>query len=444
MLKLYNTLTKKIDDFEPLNPPKVTMYTCGPTVYNYPHIGNLRTMVMSDLLLRILQANDFEVKAVRNITDIEDKIIAKAKELEIPIEELTETYTKIFFEDLEKLNILPVSVNPKATEHIEAMVDFIQDLVNKGFAYVEKDGSVYFSISKFPEYGKLSRLDLREIKPGARVRTDEYSKEDVQDFALWKAVGADEVGFPSPWGRGRPGWHIECSVMSQKYLGDTIDIHAGGVDLIFPHHENEIAQSEAKTGKKFVNYFVHGEFILVNGAKMSKSLGNFYTLKDLEEKGFDPIALRYLFLTANYRDLLNFTWESLEAAQTALNRLREEIRAWEQPKEADDEIWQKFLEAANANLAIPQALALLWDLTRSDVATSSKSATLLKMDKILGLGLDKYLGKPLEIPEEVKKLVNERENARKSGDYEKSDEIRKEVKKLGFEILDTPEGPKLK
>ncbi|MDO8573855.1 MAG: cysteine--tRNA ligase, partial [Candidatus Daviesbacteria bacterium] len=332
---------------------------------------------------------------------------------------------------------------PKATGHIGHMIKFIKELVKKRLAYEEKDGSVYFDISKFPDYGKLSGLEGRTLKPGARVSADEYSKDDVQDFALWKAVKAGEVGFNSPWGFGRPGWHIECSVMSQEYLGETFDIHAGGIDLLFPHHENEIAQSEGKTGKKFVNFFVEGEHLLAEGQKMAKSSGNFYKLKDLEEKNFDPLSFRYLCLTAHYRDKLNFTWKSLEAAQNALNNLREEIRSWGEPKIGCAGFEQKFMDAANNDLNMPQALAVVWELVKSNYPTSAKAQSLLKFDKILGLKLDEYLGKLIEIPANVIKLVEKREAVRKSGDFKKGDEIRKEIKKLGFEVEDTPKGPKV-
>ena len=453
MLKLFNTLTRKIEEFSPLTAGKVGLYTCGPTVYDFQHIGNFRTAIFSDILIRILKTNDFQVKSIRNITDIEDKIIKKSAEMGVTPEELTNKYTQAFFNDLNKLNILPADVSPKATEHIEAMLKYIKVLIDRRFAYIENDGSIYFDISKFSDYGKLSQLDKRQLKTGTRILSDEYDKENVQDFALWKAVKPQEVGYDSPWGRGRPGWHIECSVMSQQYLGDTFDIHIGGVDLLFPHHENEIAQSEAKTGKQFVKYFVHGEHLMVDGKKMAKSENNFYTLKDLEEKGFDPLAFRYLVLTAHYRDKLNFTWESLQAAQNALNNLREIARDFTYPK---DErlvttslhprgiLLEKFMEALNNDLNTPQALAVMWELVKSDLPDSEKAITLLEMDKVLGLGLDKYIGKPLEIPAEVMILLEKRETVRKSGNFEKSDEIRKEIKRFGYEIEDTQDGPRLK
>ena len=444
MLKLYNTLSRKIEEFVPINPPNVGVYTCGPTVYDFMHIGNLRTFTFSDILHRALKASGCDVKIVQNITDIDDKIIKRAKEKKISVEDLTSEFTKYFLGDILKLNILSASVQPKATEHIGKMIKFIEELIKKGLAYVEEDGSVYFDISQFPNYGKLSQLDKRDLKTGTRILSDEYDKDNVQDFALWKTEEKGEVGWNSPWGWGRPGWHIECSVMSQEYLGDSFDIHAGGIDLLFPHHENEIAQSEGKTGKKFVNYFVHGEHILVDGQKMSKSLKNFYTLKDLEEKGFDPIALRYLFLTAHYKDKLNFTWQSLEAAQNALNNLRQQIRDWDQPKIGCAEFEKKFMDAVSNNLNIPQAVAVMWDMVRSDNPTASKAKSLLEMDKILGLDLEKYLGKPLEVPDGVMHLVRIREQARNTGDFNESDKLRKQIKKLGYEVEDTPSGPKVK
>ncbi|MFA5933494.1 MAG: cysteine--tRNA ligase [Microgenomates group bacterium] len=443
-IKLFNTLTRKIEEFKSVNPLKVGMYTCGPTVYDYAHIGNLRTYLFEDILQRILEANGFEVMRVMNITDIEDKIINKAKRENLSIEDITRPYEKAFMEDLNKLNMRLANVYPRATEHVQQMIKYIEVLIEKGFAYVEKDGSVYFDISTFPSYGKLSGLEKRTLKTGTRVLSDEYDKENVQDFALWKAVDSGEVGYDSPWGFGRPGWHIECSVMSQEYLGDTFDIHTGGVDNIFPHHENEIAQAEAKTGEKFANYFLHGEHLLVDGKKMAKSANNFFTLHDFEGKGFDPMAFRYLNLTANYRDKLNYTEESLTAASTALKNIISEIRAWESPKQVNDQFWQKFLEAANNDLNTPQALAVMWELIKSDLSSDEKAATILEMDKVLGLGLEKYVSKPLEIPEKVLELLVHRENARKSGDFKKSDELRHEIKKLGFEIEDTPNGPRIK
>lgn len=444
MLKLFNSLTRKIEEFTPINPPQVSIYTCGPTVYDYMHIGNLRTFVLSDLLIRVLKQNGFQVHSVRNITDIDDKIIARAKEKKLTIQELAEEYSQAFFTDLDKLNILAVDVNPKATEYINQMIKYVEELVEKEVAY-EKDGSVYFDISKFPNYGKLSGLKSRTLKTGTRILSDEYSKDNVQDFALWKAVGPDEVGWDSPWGRGRPGWHIECSVMSQEYLGDTFDLHVGGVDLLFPHHENEIAQAEAKTGQQFVRFFVHGEHVLVEGAKMSKSLNNFYTLKDLEDKGFDPLALRYLFLSAHYRDKLNFTWEALQAAQNALSNLRETVRGLETGGQVTKEYEQKFLEAVNNDLGLSQAVALMHQLLGDqNLSATEKGVTLLKMDQVLGLGLEEYLGQKIAVPAEVQKLVDQREQMRVAGDFVQSDQLRKKITDLGFEVEDTSSGSRVK
>ena len=444
MVRIYNFLTKKIEDFKPINPPNVGFYTCGPTTYDFAHIGNLRTFIFEDILQRVLEVNGYEVKRVMNITDIDDKIIKGAREKGEGISEFSAPFEKAFFEDLKKLNIKSANVYPKATEHIGHMIKYIEELIKKGLAYVEKDGSVYFDISKFPDYGRLTGVDKRQLKSGTRVLSDEYSKDNISDFALWKAVEVSEVGYDSPWGKGRPGWHIECSVMSQEYLGQTFDIHAGGVDLIFPHHENEIAQSEGKTTHKFVNFFVEGEHLLVNGQKMAKSLGNIITLRQIEERSFDPLAFRYLVLTAHYRDKLNFTWESLEAAQNALNNIRETIREWQEPKIGCAQYEQDFAGAINNDLGMPQALAILWDMVRSDYPTSAKAKTILEMDKILRLKLDEYLGKHIEIQENAMRLVNERENSRKSGDFRKSDKLRREIKKLGFEIDDTPSGPKIR
>lgn len=443
MLKLFNSLTKSIEDFKPIAPNKVGIYGCGPTVYDYIHIGNLRSFVLYDLVHRLFLVNDYQVNFVENITDVEDKIIKRSTEKGIAPDQLTAEFTQYFFDDLATLNILPATNYPKATEHIGKMIKYIKELIARDLAYLEKDGSVYFDISKFEGYGKLSQVEKRELKTGTRILSDEYSKDDVADFALWKGVKADEFGWDSPWGHGRPGWHIECSVMSQEYLGDTFDLHLGGIDLLFPHHENEIAQSEGLTGKPFVNYFVHGEHLLVNGKKMSKSLNNFYTLRDLTGKDYDLLAFRYLLLTAHYRDKMNFTWESLTSTQNALNNLRSDVRTWDQPGEVDNKLWQKFISAANNDLGLPQALAIMWELVKSSLATSVKSATILKMDQLLGLGLENYVAKPIEVPEEVKKLVEQREQARKDKDFNKSDQLRAEIKKIGFEVEDTPSGPKI-
>ncbi len=439
MLKLYNTLTHKVEEFEPQNPPKVTMYTCGPTVYDHMHIGNLRTFVFSDTLQRVLKYNGFEVKTVQNITDIDDKIIKRAKEKETGIEIISKEYTDLFLRDTQKLNVEKPDSAPRATEYVKKMIEYVQDLVRKGYAYAEEDGSVYFDISKFKDYGKLSGIEKKELKTGTRILSDEYTKDDVQDFALWKAVGKEEVGFDSPWGKGRPGWHIECSAMSQSILGNKLDIHAGGIDLVFPHHENEIAQSEAKTGEKpFVKYWVHGAHILVDNKKMSKSLHNFFTLDEVEKQEFNPLALRYLYLQTHYRQEMNFTFEALEGAQNALKKLYDEVSSWDEPKVGCAEFENDFFEAINDDLNMPKALAVVWELVKSDYPTSAKAASLFKFDSVLGLKLseiEKRL-KNEDIPQEVLDLIKERDELRKQRRFHLADQLRGRIKKLGYEVED--------
>ncbi|MDO8515388.1 MAG: cysteine--tRNA ligase [bacterium] len=433
MLKLYNTMSRKIEEFVPINPPKVGMYTCGPTVYDYMHIGNLRTFLLSDILYRILthKDNGYQVTAVQNITDIDDKIVKRAKEKNADPMDIALEFTNAFLIDVNRLNITFIlredkNHRPKATDYIEKMADFVQELMNKGFAYREPDGSIYFDISKFTNYGKLSGVVGRELKSGTRVLSDEYSKDDIQDFALWKAVPKNEIGsYQSKLGWGRPGWHVECSAMSQSILGNKFDIHVGGVDLIFPHHENEIAQSEAKTGEKpFVRFWVHGEFLLVDGQKMSKSLGNFYTIKDIEQNNIEPLALRYLYLTAHYRTMMNFTWEALDGAQRALRNLKFKIRNL---KSGGKSYRQEFLNAINDDLNMPQALAVAWQTENRD--------DLVEFDKVLGLDIFKIENK--KIPDEIKKLLEEREEARKTKDFKKADELRGMIKTKGYDVNDS-------
>lgn len=443
-MRIYNTLSKSIEEFEPINPDLVGVYTCGPTVYNFPHIGNLRNFVFADLLQRALKLNGFTIKSVQNITDIDDKIINKAKDENVSTSEITQKYTDYFFDDIRKLNIEDKSLFTKATQYIPKMIEFIKVLIDKEFAYVEKDGSVYFDISKFPDYGKLSGVDMSSLKTGTRVLSDEYTKEDVQDFALWKSEEDEKFSYDSPWGKGRPGWHIECSVMSTDSLGDTFDIHLGGIDLIFPHHENEVAQSEAKTGKKFVNYFMHGAHLLVEGKKMSKSLNNFYTLKDVEEKGFDPLALRYLYLQTHYRQEMNFTWESLKAAQNALEKLRGYIKEFEEEGQIVEDFKSKFKSAINDDLNTSEALAITWEMLKSENKDSDKAKTLIYFDQIFGLGLSSFKQKEINIPSDIAELVDQREEARKSGDFDRSDKLREEINKKGFIVEDSDHGPVVK
>ena len=472
-LKLYNQLIKKIETFKPLRPKRVGLYTCGPTVYNYAHIGNLRTYVFEDILRRTLEYNGYKVNHVMNVTDIEDKIIRGAKKAGKPIYEFIEPYEKSFYNDLKKLNIKPAYKYPKATSHITEMIKIISILLKKNLAY-KADSSIYFDISKFKRYGKLSGLKSRELsaqggpaqpkadqpwagsgwKTGARVDADEYAKEDAKDFVLWKKARAGEPWWRAPFGEGRPGWHIECSAMSMKYLGPTFDIHAGAVDLIFPHHENEIAQSEGATGKKFVNYFIEGERLLVNGEKMSKSLGNFYNLRDVKKKGFDPMALRYLTLTAHYRSKLNFTWKSLKAAQNALEKLREAMKNLKTATQHTNKlenvrvlpkknIIAKFKKYINNDLNAPRALALLWDVIKSKkINNETKYKLIIDFDKVLGLNLADV--RTEKIPSEILKLAKDREKYRKEKNFKKADELRKKIEKMGWLVEDTEKGPILK
>jgi cysteinyl-tRNA synthetase len=449
-LKLYNTLTRKIEVFEPVSGKKVGFYACGPTVYDFAHIGNFRTYIFEDVLRRTLETAGYDVNFVMNITDVDDKIIRGAAEKGEDIGTFAAKYEKVFFKDLGKLNIKKANAYPRATENIEEIIKLIEKLLKKGVAYKAADG-IYFDISKFPGYGNLSGLEKRTLKAGARICADQYNKENPGDFALWKfppspKVAAGQVkkerepSWKASFGEGRPGWHIECSAMSMKFLGETIDIHAGGVDLIFPHHENEIAQSESATGKKFVNFWLESEHLLSLGQKMSKSLNNFFTLGDLEKKGFDPLAFRYLVLTAHWQKQLNFTWESLQAAQNALSSLRQEISSWDEPKFGCAQYEKEFFERLSDNLDTPQALAVLWKLVKSREKASEKHKSILEMDKVLGLGLDKI--EPAELPEGAKELIDEREKARKDKNWDKADELRQKLEKMGVEIEDTPEGPK--
>jgi len=452
-MKLYNYLSKKVEEFKPIVDGKVGMYTCGPTVYDYVHVGNWRTFVFEDILKRVLKFNGLDVNQVMNITDIDDKIIKAAGEENIDFHTITEKYEKAFKDDLSKLNIIPADHFPRATENITSMIRIIEVLLEKGIAYKADDG-IYFSVEKFEDYGKLSGLEKRKLKKGARISSDLYDKENWSDFALWKFKKGGEPSWPAPFGEGRPGWHIECSSMSMEYLGETFDIHSGGVDLLFPHHENEIAQSEAATGKKFVNYWLEGEHLLVDGQKMSKSLGNVYTLEDISKKGIEPLALRYLFLTAHYRSKLNFTWESLEAAQNALNNLRSEVASWDEPKigRSDSESLQTrmrcagfekdFKNAIDNDLDMPRVIATMWEMVKSDYPTSARHQSVLMMDKVLGLELDQI--RKAELPARAKELMDKREEMRKAGNFEGSDKLRKELLEMGVEVEDTPEGPKWK
>ena len=404
-MKLYNTLTRQPEELKPIKSGHVGLYSCGPTVYHFAHIGNLRTFIFEDILRRTMEANGLEVTQVKNLTDVDDKTIRDSQKAKMSLKDFTERFTEEFFKDVDALNIKRANVYPKATEHVEEMVQMIECLLEKGIAYLSEDG-VYFSISKIDSYGTLAHLDLAGLKAGAsgRVLADEYEKENVGDFALWKFwTEADgEAKWPASFGEGRPGWHIECSAMSEKYLDVPFDIHTGGIDLLFPHHEDEVAQTKGCTGKLLANYWLHAEHLLVDGRKMSKSLGNFYTLRDVLAKGFDPLVLRYFFLGAHYRSKLNFTWEALTGAQNALQKLYEKARELEAPAVGCADYERAFLEALNNDLNTPQALAAMWKLLDdSQMPSSGKAQSLLSFDSVLGLGLEHVIGKPREIPQEI-------------------------------------------
>ncbi|PIZ41390.1 cysteine--tRNA ligase [candidate division WWE3 bacterium CG10_big_fil_rev_8_21_14_0_10_48_23] len=441
-LKLFNSLTRKKEGFKPQDPSRATMYTCGPTVYGPSHLGHARTYVSFDLLKRALEFSGYQVAHVLNITDVHDSMIAQAREEKTSIRQLANRYLKLFHHDLTLLNIEPPDVFPRVTEHIKEIIEMIKILVEKGYAY-EKDGSIYYDVSKFKNYGKLSGIKLGKQKVGTRVAADKYEKEEAQDFALWKKAekGEEKVGavWDSPWGRGRPGWHIECSVMAKVHLGETLDIHGGARDLRFPHHENEIAQSEAANGKKFVNYWVHGGLLVVEGQKMSKSLGNYIEFQEIERKDFNPLAFRYLCLTAHYRSEMNFTWAALDAAQRTLDRLYSEVSTWDPPEVGCGQYDQGFLKAINDDLDLPKVLTLVWRLVKDkQFPTSAKHRTLLEMDKVLGLAVDQV--EHLEIPDEVKRLVAEREQLRSDDNWLEADEIRDQLEQKGYLLEDTPEG----
>lgn len=454
-IKLYNVLSRKKELFKPIRKDWVGLYTCGPTVYNFAHIGNLRTYIFEDVLRRTLEYSGYKVKQVMNLTDVDDKIIRDATKQGETIFEFVKPYEQAFFEDLKKLNIEPAWKYPKATEHIHDMVKLIRRLLKKGIAY-QMDGSVYFSIKKFKSYGRLSRVSSRQLQAGVRVDADEYAKSDVQDFVLWKAKKEAEPSWVTPFGEGHPGWHIECSAMSMKYLGTTFDIHGGGVDLIFPHHENEIAQSEGATGKPFVRFFMEGEHLLVNGEKMSKSLGNIFTLRDFETRNINPLSYRYLALTSHYRSKFNFTWESLEAAEHSLEKIYDLVRTLKLQggKTAVKRklllaIYQKkFEQVLTDDLNLPKAVAAVWEMIRvyhkapERYDAKELLKTLYDFDRVLGLGLKDI--ESIRIPPMILKLAQERETWRRAKDWKKADEVREKISEAGYIVNDTPDGPNIK
>lgn len=461
MLRIYNTLTRQKEDFTPIREGKAYMYSCGPTVYNYAHIGNLRTYIFMDLFRRTLRYDGYKLKGVMNITDVghllsdgdtgEDKMQKASREQKKSPWEIAAYYTDVFFTDLKKLNIGKPEIIAKATDHIQEMIDYVQKLVEKGYGY-EIDDGIYFDIGKFPGYGKLSRLNLEEQQAGARVEVNSQKRHPA-DFALWKKAEPEHImQWPSPWGMGYPGWHIECSAMSLKYLGMPFDIHTGGVDHIPVHHENEIAQNEALTGKKSVNYWVHGEFMLVNNGKMSKSLGNTYRISDLEERGYKALDFRYFCLNTHYRKKLNFTFEGLDAAKAAYARLLAQVYKHKTAKASGDtalaeKYLEQFRQALDDDLNVPLALGILWTMMKETPAKELYTAA-LEFDKVLGLDLDKAEApkeeeQKTEAPQEVIALCEERKAAKAAKDWAKADKLRADIAAMGYTVVDTKDGYKV-
>ena len=455
MIQFYNSLTKKKENFVPIEKGKVSLYTCGPTVYDNSHIGNYRTFLFEDFLKRTLLAFGYDVFHVMNITDVDDKTIQKANEEKKTLNEITDYYISNFKDDLKSLSIFPSDKLPRATDHVGQMIEMIKALIDKGYAYVTDDGSVFFSIDAYEDYGALSNIDMNQAVRGDRVASDEYNLDNPSDFALWKSYKKEDgnVKWSSPWGLGRPGWHIECSAMSIEYLGPHFDIHCGGVDNKFPHHENEIAQSICATNKPFVNFWMHSEFLTVDGGKMSKSLGNYYCLNDLKKEGLTAEEFRYIVLSPHYRSKVNFSLDKKHEAKKAIQRIMglkerlekfDESESVELPRGADN-----FISALENDLDSPAALAIFFDWVRE---TNSKldNNELLKSDIQKGKNFINYfntifgvLHEKLDVPSNILKLVNEREHARKNNDWTKSDKIRQELDKIGWNIKDTPSGPKL-
>ena len=455
MLKLYNTLTRKKEEFVPLKKGTVKMYSCGPTVYNYAHIGNMRAYIFMDTLRKVLKYNGYKVKHVMNITDVghlvsdadegEDKMAKTARIENRSVYEIAKEYTDAFMQDIKALNIDTPEHIAKATEHIREMEIYVNDIVKNGYAYETSKG-VYFDTSKLPNYGKmLSNNNIDDLKAGARVEVD-TEKRNPQDFALWiKAPKEHIMKWNSKWGLCYPGWHIECSAMSRKYLGDKFDIHTGGVDHIPIHHENEIAQSIGATGHNLANYWMHVEFLLIDGGKMSKSLGNVYTLNDLKAKGIDALSYRYFTYSSHYRNKLNFTWDAIKSAKNSLNKLRDMIALHKDVnKKIDKNIISKyeeqFLDAINDDMNMPVAISIVWEIAKEKEKSNDFYELIKKFDSVLSLDLDKNDKEDINIPEDIKLILNERKDARKNKDFAKSDELRDKLKELGYIVKDTKDG----
>jgi cysteinyl-tRNA synthetase len=459
-IKFHNTYSRQIEEFTPIAPPQVKLYTCGPTVYSYAHIGNFRAYVFEDLLHRHLEARGFEVHRVMNLTDVDDKTIRGSREAGISLFDFTAKFKRSFFEDLESLRIKRAQHFPAATEpeNLAKMIEMIEKLIEQDIAYQAEDRSIYFRISRYSDYGKLAHLNLEELRPSGRIQTDEYEKENIGDFALWKAWDEKDgpIGWDAPWGRGRPGWHIECSAMATRLLGPELDIHCGGVDNIFPHHEAEIAQSECVNHKRFVRYWLHNAHLLVEGQKMSKSLGNFYTLRDLLNKGFSGRELRYALIRVNYRLPLNFTFDGLHEARQSLLRLDDWVHRLRDIAGDSDPAMdfpaansESFFEALDDDLNVSAALAEVFDqvraanraIDRSELAPGQAAALLRWWDRINQvLQLQQQEG---QIPENVCKLLQQRDAARKRKNWEESDALRAQIEALGWMVKDTKDGQKL-
>jgi cysteinyl-tRNA synthetase len=463
-MRFYNTLSRCLEEFSPLVPGRVGLYTCGPTVYNFAHVGNFRAYMFEDLLRRVLRHAGYAVTQVMNLTDVDDKTIKGALQAGVSLTQYTQVYKDAFFQDLKTLGIETAEHYPAATDHVPEMITLISRLMEKGFAYQSDDHSIYFSIAKFPEYGKLAHLDKSGLKAGARVAQDEYDKENLADFALWKAWDEKDgdVAWESPWGRGRPGWHIECSAMSMKYLGETFDIHTGGVDNAFPHHEDEMAQSEAATGKPFVRYWLHCAHLVVEGKKMSKSLGNFFTLRDILAKGYSGREIRYVLLSAHYRQALNFCFDALDGARASLARMDEfrsrlDQKAGTEPAGAHplppyaEHARKTFFESLEDDLSLSQAWSALFELvTEGNKAANEGLLTPADAKAIRGLldECDSVLGvltpPATEAGDQVRQLASLRQEARKQKNWAEADRLRDELAKLGWMVKDTPQGPQLK
>ncbi len=456
---LYNTLTKKKEKFHPIDKKEVKIYSCGPTVYKDATIGNMRTNIFQDVLKKVLKYNGYEIKHVMNITDVghlvsdgdvgEDKMLKTAKKEKKTPMEIAKIYTELFFQDLESLNIETPEIVCKATEHIKEMLEYVESLLENGYAY-ETSTAIYFDIAKLDDYPILSNLNLEEQKAGARVDIDP-EKRNPYDFALWiKAPENHIMKWDSPFGPSYPGWHIECSAMGQKYLGEQFDIHTGGIDLIPTHHENEIAQSKGRCGKVPANYWMHGEYLLIDGGKMSKSLGNVYLVKDILEKGYDPLTYRLFSYTSHYKNKLNFTWEAIEAASKSLERLKNgyqiHLEGKEKIKEETiKELEKKFHQAINDDLNMPLAMGIVWEVVKQEKKSYQFAKLLEKFDTVLGLKIQNPVqNRQEEIPLEIIELIKQREKARQDKNWEKSDELREQIQSKGYEIKDTKEGTQVK